>query len=259
MHAISVKVRARERVSRYTRGNPSFYKLRVHQPAYSVARRLPDQPASWPSPRLCTGQSVGRPLIGRSIARSLERSVGRSVGRSHAGSFARPPVCPAATPFSRPVDQTAKREREKSLAHRVRAKRSEPCRGCIASRCNYRAHPQDEPAFSLSATRRMRNLRARLASLRLYSPLLASTRLYPPLLASTRLYSPVLAASHAPPSAVRSRPLTRAPNHRSSSRRRSNRVSLSFRSESRRSQTPSMLALRQRGERERETASRRSR
>lgn len=90
MHAISVKVRARERVSRYTRGNPSFYKLRVHQPAYSVARRLPDQLASWPSPRLCTGQSVDRPSIGRSVARSSERSVGRALARSLVRPFALP-------------------------------------------------------------------------------------------------------------------------------------------------------------------------
>lgn len=98
---------------------------------------------------------------------------------------------------------------------------------------------------------------------RLPSPLLASTRLYPPLLASTRFYSPVFAASHAPPSAVRSRPLTRAPIHRSSSRRRSDRsfalVSLSFRPQpriiqSRRSQTPSMLDASNREERERRRA-----
>lgn len=47
----------------------------------------------------------------------------------------------------------------------------------------------------------MRNLRARLASLRLYSPLSASSRLYSPLLASTRLYSP-RHTRHLPPSGL---------------------------------------------------------
>lgn len=70
---------------------------------------------------------------------------------------------------------------------------------------------------------------------RLPSSLLASTRLYSPLPASTRLYSPLFACIRRVTRATFRRPvsatLTRAPIHRSSSsRRRSDRVSLSFRS-----------------------------
>lgn len=113
----------------------------------------------------------------------------------------------------------------------------------------------------------MRNLRARLASLRLYSPLLASTRLYSPLLASIHLCSP-RHTRHLPPSG-----LGHLLAHRSTDRRvvdvrtgvslsfrsRFALVSLSFRPQpriiqSRRSQTPSMLDASNREERERRRA-----
>lgn len=91
MHAISVKVRARERVSRYTRGNPSFYKLRVHQPAYSVARRLLDQLASPRRVSAPASQSADRWSVVRSHGRWNGRSVGRSLARRLVRSSARLP------------------------------------------------------------------------------------------------------------------------------------------------------------------------
>lgn len=156
----------------YTRGNPSFYKLVAH-------RGWPDSKPGWPRPRRRAEpsraepsrpkvRSFALPRILRLTARA-ERSGGERIGSSP----------PSPSP------------------EYIRA-RSEPCRGCIASRRNYRARCSSSagrrafflPAFSaLSAARGMRNLEER-SSPRLASPRtsrLASSRLASPRFASFRL------------------------------------------------------------------------
>lgn len=169
MHAISVKVRARERVSRYTRGNPSFYKPRARaciEPGRSIARSLPRPPAPRPpvERRSKTVGAVGAGSVGRSALPYRERS---SAPWSNAWKERKKPLPPRLLVVLRFRLLSSFSARRSASPRKL--PRSSAGRVCI---------------LALGAARRMRNLRSHLASPPLPFPSSFSSSLRSPLVAT---------------------------------------------------------------------------